>query len=351
LASHSIHAALPGTDLYFPAAQTAQGPPAGPEVPASQIQELAEPDPGELAEFAGQCTHVFALVAPTSAEYVPALHNAQAPLPVATLYLPASQSEHGPPFGPVLPALQVHTVMAVPAVGASEFAGHFVHVALDAAPTAPENVPCPQSLHPALPTILLNFPATQLAQLPPSGPVDPALHLHVEAPEMDSEAAGQFAHVVDAAFAVNFPDAQESHNAVPGVALNEPAAHSAQGPSSGPVLPGGHGTGTRAGGGGGGGGGGGAGDGAEAANVVFVPVVVVEEEEPPFFPFFSSSGSSGRLDPPQGQLNPDGTEVPHVRALPLSAQSRVTLQAQSLQARAERSACASGKETRGGGKQ
>ena len=267
MASHSIHAALPGTDLYFPAPQTAQGPPAGPEVPALHIQELAEPDPEKLSEFAGQRTQVCSLVAPTSAEYVPALHNAQAPLPVATLYLPASQSEHGPPFGPVLPALQVHTVMAVPAVGASEFAGHFVHVALDAAPTAPENVPCPQSLHPALPTILLNFPATQLAQLPPSGPVDPALHLHVEAPEMDSEAAGQFAHVVDAALAAYLPAAQKSHNAVPEVALKEPAAHSAQGPSSGPVLPGGHGTGTRA----GGGGGGGAGDGAEAANVVFVP--------------------------------------------------------------------------------
>ena len=185
MASHSIHAALPGTDLYFPAAQTAQGPPAGPEVPASQIQELAEPDPGELAEFAGQFTQVFALVAPTSAEYVPALHNAQAPLPVATLYLPASQSEHGPPFGPVLPALHMHAVWAVLAVGASEFAGHCVHVALDAAPTAPENVPCPQSLHPALPTALLNFPATHLAQSPPSGPVDPALHWQVEAPEMD----------------------------------------------------------------------------------------------------------------------------------------------------------------------
>jgi hypothetical protein len=106
---------------------------------------------------------------------------------------------------------------------------------------------------------------------------------------------------------------------VPGVALNEPAAHSAQGPSSGPVLPGGHGTGTRAGGGGGGGGGGGAGDGAEAANVVFVP----EEEEEEAFSSW----------PPQGQLNPDGTEVPHARALPLSAQSRVTRQAQSVHAR------------------
>ena len=175
------------------------------------------------------------------------LHNAQALLPVAPLYFPASQSEQGPPFGPVLPALQVHAVLAVLAVGASELAGHCVHVAPDAAPTAPENVPCPQSLHPALPTTSLNFPATQLAHWPPSGPVDPALHLHDEAPEMDSEAAGQFAHVVDAAVAANFPAAQKSHNAVPEVALKEPAAPSSQGPSSGPVLPGGQGTGTRVG--------------------------------------------------------------------------------------------------------
>jgi hypothetical protein len=184
-APHSIHAALPATDLYFPASQTAQGPPAGPEVPALHTQEITEPDPGELSEFAGQFRQVCSLVAPTSAENVPALHTAQAPLPVVTLYFPALQSEHGPPFGPVLPALHMHAVWAVLAVGASEFAGHCVHVALDAAPTAPENVPCPQSLHPALPTALLNFPATQLAQSPPSGPVDPALHWHVEAPEMD----------------------------------------------------------------------------------------------------------------------------------------------------------------------
>ena len=79
-------------------------------MPALHIQELAEPDPGELAEFAGQFTQVFALVAPTSAEYVPALHNAQAPLPVATLCFPAWQGEHAAPLGPVLPALQMHAV-------------------------------------------------------------------------------------------------------------------------------------------------------------------------------------------------------------------------------------------------
>ena len=102
---------------------------------------------------------------------------------------------------------------------------------------------------------LSTFPATQLEQSPPSGPVEPALHLHVEAPDSDSEAAAQSTHSVDAVAAANFPASQASHNAVPGFALKEPAAHSAHGPSSGPVLPGGHGTGTCSGSAGGGGGG------------------------------------------------------------------------------------------------
>ena len=38
----------------------------------------------------------------------------------------------------------------------------------------------------------------------------------------------------------------------------------------------------------------------------------------------SQTFPSGRSGPPQGQLNPDGTEIPHVMALLPSAQSRGT---------------------------
>ena len=120
-APHSAHAALPGSDWYFPASQTAQGPPAGPDVPGLHIHEVAERDPGELLEFAGQRTQVCSLVAPTSAEYVSASHAAQAPLPVATLYLPASHCWHAADGGkPEKPGL--HSQLSLP-VDDPEFDG------------------------------------------------------------------------------------------------------------------------------------------------------------------------------------------------------------------------------------
>jgi hypothetical protein len=237
-APHSAHAALPGSDWYFPASQTAQGPPAGPDVPALHIQEVAERDPGELLEFAGQRTQVCSLVAPTSAEYVSASHAAQAPLPVATLYFPASQREHGAPaLFLVLPALQMHAVLSVLPAGASEFAGHCAHVALDAEPTASENLPCPHSLHPALPAALLNLPATQLVQSPPCGPVDPALHLHVQVPDSDSKLAAHASHAVAATEAEYFPASQSKHAPLPVPALYLPAVHSTHLPPFGPDEP------------------------------------------------------------------------------------------------------------------
>jgi hypothetical protein len=47
---------------------------------------------------------------------------------------------HGPPFGPVNPALHVQSVMIELDIGEFEFAGHVAHEALDIFPT-PDKYP------------------------------------------------------------------------------------------------------------------------------------------------------------------------------------------------------------------
>lgn len=79
--------------------------------------------------------------APTVAEYFPATQLSQAALPDAALYLPAAHRVHGPPSGPVAPALHLHIVgidrtsggkyeMDKPksvCIGVLEFSGHLRH--------------------------------------------------------------------------------------------------------------------------------------------------------------------------------------------------------------------------------
>jgi hypothetical protein len=75
-------------------------------VPALHVQLLAaELAFGEL-ELAGHARHVVAFVAPVVVEYVPAAQSVHAALPIAVLYFPGTQAAHGPPSGPVNPALQ-----------------------------------------------------------------------------------------------------------------------------------------------------------------------------------------------------------------------------------------------------
>ena len=51
-------------------------------------------------------------------------HVVQADDPVTFLYLPVTQSEHGPAFGPVDPALQAQSTSNVLCVGEIELDGH-----------------------------------------------------------------------------------------------------------------------------------------------------------------------------------------------------------------------------------
>ena len=113
---------------------------------------------GEVV-LVGHPMHVVAIVAPTVVEYVAAAQSVHTALPVAILYLPATQAVHEPPFGPVKPMLHVQAARAELEIGELELVGHAVHV--------------------AVPFVLLYFPATQAEHTPPSGPVKPMLQVQL----------------------------------------------------------------------------------------------------------------------------------------------------------------------------
>ena len=95
-----MHAAEPVVFFHVPAAHAVHVPPSGPVYPTLQVQEVAtELGLGEL-ELVGHAIHVVPIVAPTVVEYVPAVQLEHTALPVALLYLPATQAVHVPPSGP-----------------------------------------------------------------------------------------------------------------------------------------------------------------------------------------------------------------------------------------------------------
>jgi len=116
---------------------------------------------------------------PVSVENFPGAQSKHADDPVTSLYAPAMHRTHSPPSGPVDPALHVHAVETELFNREFEFVGHVEHVEASVAPTAAENVPVPQSVHAADPDNALYFPATHSEHVSPSGPVDPALQVHV----------------------------------------------------------------------------------------------------------------------------------------------------------------------------
>ena len=81
--------------------------------------------------------------------------------------------------------------MAALELGEFELEGHAKHTDDDIAPTVAEYVFAPQSVQATLPLLVLYLPATQVEQTPPSGPVNPALHVQVELDAAEFEFAGQ----------------------------------------------------------------------------------------------------------------------------------------------------------------
>ena len=138
-------------------------------------------------------------MAPTVVETVPAPQSLHAALPVAILYLPATQAAHGPvPSGPEKPTLHVQAARAELELGELELVGHARQAAAAVAPTVVETVPAPQSLHAALPVAILYLPATQAVHTSPLGPVNPTLHVQAATAELASgelECAGHATQV------------------------------------------------------------------------------------------------------------------------------------------------------------
>jgi len=147
-------------------------------------------------EFAGHATHVAAAVAPILTENVPAPQSAHAALPALVLYFPATHKPHAP-GSPVLPAAQSnwHAAKAELPAGETPPAPHDVHAAL--APVTPDHVPAAQSVHVALPLLVLDLPATHAEHTPPSAPVNPALQVQIELSFGEMEFKAQLEQVVD----------------------------------------------------------------------------------------------------------------------------------------------------------
>jgi hypothetical protein len=107
-------------------------------VPAEHMQFILD----ELATVEvcsdGHATQVVTTVAATAVEYVPTRQSVQVALPVIVLYLPATQTVHVPPFGPVKPRLHVQAARAELAVGELELVGQARQVVATVALTVVE---------------------------------------------------------------------------------------------------------------------------------------------------------------------------------------------------------------------
>jgi hypothetical protein len=182
--------------------------------------------PGLVSGELGHVTHVAELVAAVLIENVPAAQSVHtAALPLAPVwYLPATHAEHVPPFAPVNPALHEQTATSVLETGAFAFEGQAMQVDKTLAPTAAEYVAVPQSVHAALPTLVLYLPATH-REHETTGPVLPAgqSKKHAVLPACENPPTAHEVHVL-APFcdAVKVPAAQSVQ--VP-LALYLPAAH------------------------------------------------------------------------------------------------------------------------------
>ena len=77
LFSFSVPGDTPDEPLYDPAAQTVQGPPAGPLEPLLHVQAITAPLPAGELEYDGQLAHVLDEVAPKMEEDVPPGHISQ----------------------------------------------------------------------------------------------------------------------------------------------------------------------------------------------------------------------------------------------------------------------------------
>jgi len=152
---------LPVVALYVPAAHAVQATPSAPVYPGLQEHAVTDPLPAAEVELNGHATHVLALDAAGTAEYMSAAHLVHVVDPDTSEYDPAEQLVHAvdPGTRENVPAGQRLQTLALLAADTFEYA------------------PAEQFVHDALPLLFLNLPVIHAEQAPPSGPVYPVLHL------------------------------------------------------------------------------------------------------------------------------------------------------------------------------
>ena len=133
--AQSVHSALPIPVLNVPETQGRHTPPSGPVYPLLHTHAALEPPD---CEFAPQFEHAKLEVAPITVEKVFAEQLVHTDVPVIVLYLPGTHREHGPPFAPVAPVLQVHDVIKELPATELELSGQLRHVSELLAPSVPE---------------------------------------------------------------------------------------------------------------------------------------------------------------------------------------------------------------------
>ena len=161
---------------------------------------------------------------------------------VAALYLPASQLAQVHPFAPEKPALHEQAMTSLLPTGELELALQVWHTSV-VAPTVVEYWPDKQLLQATSPGAVLYCPAMHSLQVPPLGPVEPALQVQAvktELPSRDFEFVGHPKHVetsVAPTAAEYVPISQPMQLAGPTSALYFPGTHSKHVPPSSPDEP------------------------------------------------------------------------------------------------------------------
>ena len=143
----------PLLSLYVVARHATHMPPLALDHPTLHVQASA----AMLCHMIGECEF--------------AVHGVHMPELRVVLYDLAPHPVQVPPSRP-----DVQSIRLSLAAGESEFDGHAWHGSV-LAPISVENLPVSHSVHTASPGFGLYLPATHCVQEPPSGPVQPTLHV------------------------------------------------------------------------------------------------------------------------------------------------------------------------------
>ena len=194
--------------------QRVQDPPLGPLDPMLHVQSLGAWLPDGDDDREGQLEHVLDVVAPEVVEYVPPAQRAQDAEPGELVYVPAVQIVQDPPLGPLYPLLHIQSLRVLLPDGDDDPEGQLEHVCGPVASIVPAYVPLTQRAQEAEPVELLYVPAVHLVQDPPSGPLDPRLHVQsliISLPGGDDDREGQTAHVASPVLDLKVPAPHDVH--------------------------------------------------------------------------------------------------------------------------------------------